>query len=145
MWTKNKEFIKAVGSLHEFKSDALVDKVSIETDGFGCLQQQLTDIMLVATANKEHTQQMSTATNDLLTLVKQQQQQIMALTKQNDDLIAVAVLAKFNATKATIGTDSEATADIESLGKTKSDAAGHASVGLKDHGEGGIKGNAATL
>ena len=51
------------------------------------LQQQLGDLAVAATADKEHIQQMTNATDDLLTVIKQQQDQIKELTRQNGLLI----------------------------------------------------------
>ena len=102
LFAKHKSFSNATGSRHRFDSIANIDEAPTKDSDTEYLQQQLSDIALAATADKEHIQQMLTVTNDLLALIKQQQQQIMALTKQNGDLIAV--LAKFDATKGTTDT-----------------------------------------
>jgi len=51
-------------------------------------EQQLSDIAIAATADKEHIQQMTNSTEDLLKIIKEQQAQIKELMRQNGMRIA---------------------------------------------------------
>ena len=85
LWTDQQKYEKATGGTHGFESAANVfEKPPIADEQF---TQQLGDICLAATADKEHIQQMTNCTDDLVTVIKKQQLQITELIRQNGILI----------------------------------------------------------
>ena len=82
-----KKYEKATGGKHGFESAANVSEAAPPSLSDELFSQQLCDIAIAATADKEHIQMMTSATDDLLTIIKQQQQQITELVAQNGVLI----------------------------------------------------------
>ena len=103
-----KKYEKATGGKHGFESAANVIEPPPATSNDEQFSQQLCDLAIAATADKEHIQQMTNCTDDLLAIIKQQQSQITELMRQNGALIekvgtggnATASQATRNATNA---------------------------------------------
>ena len=71
-----KKYEKATGGKHGFESAANfieLAPLNLSDDQFA---QQLCDIAIAATSDKEHIQQMTNCTDELLAVIKQQQDQI---------------------------------------------------------------------
>ena len=77
------------------------------------LVQQLGDIALAATADKEYIQQMSNATDDMLAIIKDQAAQIKELVRQNG--LLVGALASGNTQVAPIPATAAGTSPTLSL------------------------------
>ena len=91
LFNDNKRFGDAAGNKHGFESAANVEeKEKNSEDDTTKLTEELCDnlreVAIAATADKEHLQQMTSTNEDLLKVVKEQQQQISALIKQNGEL-----------------------------------------------------------
>ena len=80
LYNETKKYEKATGGKHGFESAANVNEsanisesvlLNLSDDQFA---QQLCDIAIAATADKEHIQQMTNCTDDLLAVIKQQQE-----------------------------------------------------------------------
>ena len=82
-----KKYEKATGGKHGFESAANVIEAQPSAETTDHFSQQLCDIAIAATADKEHIQQMTNCTDDLLGVIKQQQAQISELLRQNAVLI----------------------------------------------------------
>ena len=107
LYDDNLRYTTATGSKHGFESAANVveekrkeEYVQMNEGEDELLVQQLGDIALAATADKEHIQQMSNATDDLLAIVKDQSAQIKELVRQNG--LLVGALASGNTQVAPI-------------------------------------------
>ena len=88
LYTNVKKYEHATGSRHGFESAANVrERPPPLPDSPDKLKQQLGDIALMATAGKEHIQQMSNCTDNLLAVIKEQQTQLTELMCQNGMLI----------------------------------------------------------
>ena len=89
--------------------------------------QQLCDLVIAATANKEHIQQMTNCTDDLLAIIKQQQSQITELMRQNGVLIGKAGTggksSASQATKNATNASAQAAAKIAASAAAKASAA----------------------
>ena len=88
LYTDNQRYSKATGNKHGFESAANVAEVKAKEEEEELVAQQLGDIALAATADKEHIQQMSNATDDMLAIIKEQSEQIKELVRQNGLLVA---------------------------------------------------------
>lgn len=89
LFTDNQRYNKATGSSHSFDNAANIQEKKLKKEEENeYLVQQLGDIALAATADKEHIQQMTNANDDMLTVIKEQSAQIKELTRQNGILIA---------------------------------------------------------
>ena len=89
LFNDNKRFGDAAGNKHGFESAANVDEknkdetiININAD----IVNNIREVAIAATADKEHIQQMTTTNEDLLKIVKEQQNQISQLIKQNREL-----------------------------------------------------------
>ena len=88
LYVDSKRYDKATGSRHGFESAANIEEKKATEENDKHFEQQLSDIAIAATADKEHIQQMTNSTEDLLKIIKEQQSQIKELMRQNGMLIA---------------------------------------------------------
>ena len=89
LYTDVKKYENATGTRHGFESAANVRESTAPPNANDVqLHEQLTDIAMAATADKEYMQQMSNCTDELLAIIKQQQEQITELMRQNGQLIS---------------------------------------------------------
>ncbi len=91
LFNDNKRFGDAAGNKHGFESAANVEEKEKKVEDTATklsdeLCDNLREVAIAATADKEHLQQMTSTNEDLLKVVKEQQQQISALIKQNGEL-----------------------------------------------------------
>ena len=87
--TDNQQYNRATGQKHGFESAANIQELKEKKEKEDeYLVQQLGEIAMAATADKEHIQQMTDATGDMLTVIKEQSAQIKELTRQNGILIS---------------------------------------------------------
>ena len=87
LYNDAKKYEKATGGKHGFESAANVSEAAPPNLSDDQFAQQLCDIAIAATADKEHLQQMTNCTNVLFAVIKQQQEQITELLRQNGILI----------------------------------------------------------
>ena len=107
LYTDIQRYSKATGARHGFESAANIQEAPANeraTDDEH-LARQLGDIALAATADKNHIQQMSDATDDLLKIIKQQAAQITELVRQNGLLIAAVGQPNNEQTTTNTGTE----------------------------------------
>ena len=88
MYVDSKRYDKVTGIRHGFESAANIEEKKANEENDNHFEQQLSDIAIAATADKEHIQQMTNSTEDLLKIIKEQQAQIKELLRQNGMLIA---------------------------------------------------------
>ena len=119
LYTDNQRYSKATGNKHGFESAANMAEVKAKEEEEELLAQQLGDIALAATADKEHIQQMSNATDDMLAIIKEQSEQIKELVRQNG--LLVAALATGNAQVPQVSTDTAASLAAGAAAKKKID------------------------
>ena len=119
LYTDAKKYEKATGGKFGFESAANVEEKRkheappiAEDDE---LQKQLCNIAIAATADKEHIQQMSNYSDDLLAVIKQQQEQISELMRQNG--ILISKLGGTDTAPATKAADKPIPAAPASLGR----------------------------
>jgi len=92
LFNDNKRFGDTAGNKHGYESAANADETpndeqkKKDNDFTEELCDNLREVAIAATADKEHLQQMSTTNEDLLGIVKKQQDQITQLIKQNGEL-----------------------------------------------------------
>ena len=89
LFNDNKRFGDAAGTKHGFESAANIkeaEEKSNTTKMTNELCDNLREVAIAATADKEHIQQMTSTNEDLLKIVKEQQKQISQLIKQNGEL-----------------------------------------------------------
>ena len=84
LWTKKQRYGGTSPRNHGYESAANVSEVTDSSDAR--MATNLMEVARAATADKEHIQQMSDTADDLLTIVKKQQNQIDELIKQNGQL-----------------------------------------------------------
>ena len=138
-----KKYENATGRKHGFESAANVQEQAAVQEAAAraglpvddILQQQLGELAVAATADKEHIQQMTNATDDLLAVVKQQQEQITELMRQNGLLIAkLGTPAAAGSTRTAAGA---AATTAAAAAKAAAGAARNAGAqGLKERGAG---------
>ena len=124
LYTDSKKYEKATGGNHGFDSAANVIEQPPPSENDDQLSQQLCDIAIAATADKEHIQQMTNCTDDLLAIIKQQQTQITELMRQNGVLIAKVGTGGTSA--ASQAAKTAATAAAQAAAKMTSSAAARA-------------------
>ena len=91
LYNDTRRYNQASGKAHGYESAANVTERKEQEGRDEHWQQQLGEIAVAATADKEHIQQMTMATEDLLKIVKQQQsdhKEQMAAMKTKDEQIA---------------------------------------------------------
>jgi len=89
LFNDNKRFGDAAGTKHGFESAANINEAEEKnstTKMTNELCDNLREVAIAATADKEHIQQMTSTNEDLLKIVKEQQKQISQLIKQNGEL-----------------------------------------------------------
>ena len=90
LYNDNKRFGDAAGNKHGFESAANIREQKEKEKANGTFTEELCDglreVAIAATADKEHIQQMTSTNEDLLKIVKTQQEQITQLIKQNGEL-----------------------------------------------------------
>ena len=84
LWTKKQRYGGTSPRNHGFESAANISEVTESSEAR--MATNLMEVARAATADKEHIQQMSNTADDLLTIVKKQQNQIDELIKQNGEL-----------------------------------------------------------
>jgi len=108
LFNDNKRFGDAAGNKHGFERSANIkeqqkQKVAEENSNTTKMTNELCDnlreVAIAATADKEHIQQMTSANEDLLKNVKEQQKQISQLIKQNSELTFVLTKKENNSSK----------------------------------------------
>ena len=135
LYNDAKKYEKATGGKHGFESAANISEsvlLNLSDDQFA---QQLCDIAIAATADKEHIQQMTNCTDDLLAVIKQQQEQITELLRQNGILIGKAGAggsALSAATQAATKNAANAAAKIAANAAAKANTAAIAAATLFD-------------
>ena len=89
LFNDNKRFGDAAGNKHGFESAANADERQKDNTTINInaeIVNNIREVAIAATADKEHIQQMTSTNEDLLKIVKEQQNQISQLIKQNGEL-----------------------------------------------------------
>ena len=92
LWTKKQRYGGTSLRNHGYESAANVSEAKDSSEDQ--MASNLREVARAATADKEHIQQMSDTADDLLTIVKKQQNQIDELIKQNGELTSALSINK---------------------------------------------------